>query len=61
MSWIPRVYNSYPVKTIHTATFFYGMYDSYTNKESIVPSIRIAKFITQIAMRSIFKGLPPIR
>lgn len=61
MSWIPRAYNSYPIKTIHTSVFLYGVYDSYANKDTIIPSMRIAKFITQIAMRSIFKGLPPIR
>ena len=61
MSWIARVYNSYPVKTIHTATFFYGMYEAYNNRNSVIPSMRIAKFITQIAMRCIFKGLPPIK
>lgn len=61
MSWISRAYNSYPIKTIHTATFFYGLYEAYNTQNPILPSIRIAKIVGAIAMSCIFKGLPPVR
>ncbi len=61
MSWIPRAYNSYPVKTIQTATFFYNAHEAYKNKEAVVPSQRVARIVTDVVRRSVFKGLPPLR